>query len=136
MCCYFAELELLHIDEFVDELLNQDRVCDVILPRIQKRCDFCVFASICYNKGMIQHCNSEALFMLMRNVIHVLCCLHVCSLVFRHILEQLEQLEPRVSALDEDLSGGESDEEEEDGRGKHSPSPTDRRHSPSHKRYI
>ncbi|XP_064386956.1 pre-mRNA-splicing factor 38A-like [Halichondria panicea] len=84
-----GELELLHIDEFVDELLNQDRACDVILPRIQKR----------------------------------------------HILEQLEQLEPRVSALDEDLSGGESDEEEEDVRGRHSPSPTDRRHSsPSHKR--
>ncbi len=32
-----AELELLHMDEFVDELLHQDRSCDVILPRIQKR---------------------------------------------------------------------------------------------------
>ena len=28
-------LELTHIDEFVDELLREDRVCDVILPRIQ-----------------------------------------------------------------------------------------------------
>ncbi len=70
----------------------------------------------------------------MRHVIHVVCISLSC---FRHILEQLEQLEPRVSALDEDLSGGESDEEEEDVRGRHSPSPTDRRHSsPSHKRYI
>ena len=31
------EFELTHIDEFVDELLRQDRVCDVILPRIQVR---------------------------------------------------------------------------------------------------
>ncbi|CAB4019910.1 Pre-mRNA-splicing factor 38A [Paramuricea clavata] len=27
--------ELTHIDEFIDELLREDRVCDVILPRIQ-----------------------------------------------------------------------------------------------------
>ena len=26
-----------HVDEFVDELLRDDRVCDVILPRVQKR---------------------------------------------------------------------------------------------------
>ncbi len=26
LCCSFAELELLHIDEFIDELLNQDSV--------------------------------------------------------------------------------------------------------------
>jgi len=33
----------------------------------------------------------------------------------RHILEQMEQLEPRVSALEEDLSEeGESEEEEEE----------------------
>jgi len=29
--------ELIHMDEFIDELLREDRVCDVILPRIQKR---------------------------------------------------------------------------------------------------
>ena len=27
----FSELELLHVDEFVDELLHEDPVCDVIL---------------------------------------------------------------------------------------------------------
>ncbi|XP_053679773.1 pre-mRNA-splicing factor 38 [Anopheles nili] len=29
--------ELMHIDEFIDELLREERVCDIILPRIQKR---------------------------------------------------------------------------------------------------
>ena len=56
------------MDEFVDELLREERVCDVILPRIQKR----------------------------------------------SVLEQTEQLEPRVSALEEDLSDVESEEEEEE----------------------
>ncbi|XP_019863431.1 PREDICTED: pre-mRNA-splicing factor 38A-like, partial [Amphimedon queenslandica] len=51
-----GKFELSHVDEFVDSLLREDRVCDVILPRIQKR----------------------------------------------HILEETEQLEPRVSALDDD----------------------------------
>eukprot|EP01134_Creolimax_fragrantissima_P002433 CFRG2433T1 len=26
-----------HVDEFIDDLLHEDRVCDVILPRVQKR---------------------------------------------------------------------------------------------------
>lgn len=29
--------EIIHVDEFIDELLREERVCDVILPRIQKR---------------------------------------------------------------------------------------------------
>ncbi|KAG5676863.1 hypothetical protein PVAND_006670 [Polypedilum vanderplanki] len=29
--------EIIHMDEFIDELLREERVCDVILPRIQKR---------------------------------------------------------------------------------------------------
>ncbi|XP_019866792.1 pre-mRNA-splicing factor 38 [Aethina tumida] len=32
-----AQFELIHMDEFIDELLREERVCDVILPRIQKR---------------------------------------------------------------------------------------------------
>ena len=28
-------MELSHMDEFIDELLREDRACDVILPRIQ-----------------------------------------------------------------------------------------------------
>ena len=32
---YRADFELLHVDEFVDELLHSDRVCDIILPRLQ-----------------------------------------------------------------------------------------------------
>ena len=30
-----GEFELTHVDEFVDMLLREERVCDVILPRIQ-----------------------------------------------------------------------------------------------------
>lgn len=32
-----AHYEIAHMDEFIDELLRNDRVCDVILPRLQKR---------------------------------------------------------------------------------------------------
>ncbi|KAI9306155.1 Pre-mRNA-splicing factor 38 [Cunninghamella echinulata] len=56
---------LTHMDEFIDQLLREERVCDVILPR----------------------------------------------LVQRHILEDNDELEPRVSALEEDL---ESEEEKND----------------------
>lgn len=52
-----AQFEIVHIDEFIDELLRSDRVCDIILPRIQKR----------------------------------------------HILEENNEIEPKVSALDDDL---------------------------------
>lgn len=32
-----GKFELVHMDEFIDELLREERCCDVILPRIQKR---------------------------------------------------------------------------------------------------
>lgn len=32
-----GQYELIHMDEFIDELLREERSCDVILPRIQKR---------------------------------------------------------------------------------------------------
>ena len=111
----YTEIELIHVDEFMDELLHDERVCDIILPRIQKR----------------------------------------------YILEQNEQLEPRVSALDDDLSDDlESEEEEEEEerdtttrlshRRRHSPSPAHYRHhdrdrerrhrshskSPARRRYV
>ena len=71
------------MDELIDELLHNERCCDIILPRIQKR----------------------------------------------HILEQNEQLEPRVSILDDDLSDVDSEEEEEEPE----KSPSRRRSSsPSH----
>jgi len=60
---------LTHVDEFVEELLSEERSCDVILPRIQKR----------------------------------------------SVLEENNQLETRVSALEEDLDAiVESGSEEED----------------------
>ncbi|XP_059607805.1 pre-mRNA-splicing factor 38 [Phlebotomus argentipes] len=52
-----SNFEIVHVDEFIDELLRSDRVCDIILPRIQKR----------------------------------------------YILEENNELEPKVSALDDDL---------------------------------
>ncbi len=33
---FYAEFELSHMDEFVDQLLREERVADVILPRILK----------------------------------------------------------------------------------------------------
>lgn len=63
-----GEFELMNVDEFIDELLHAERVCDIILPRLQKR----------------------------------------------QVLEESEMLEPRVSALEEDLDEVESSEEEEE----------------------
>lgn len=61
-----GEFKVTFMDEFIDELLHEERLCDVILPRIQKR----------------------------------------------HILEMNNELEPRVSALEDDLDEPESDDEE------------------------
>ncbi|XP_046393250.1 pre-mRNA-splicing factor 38A [Ischnura elegans] len=63
-----GQFELVHVDEFIDELLREDRICDVILPRLQKR----------------------------------------------YVLEENNETDPRVSALDDDLDEGmESDEDGE-----------------------
>ncbi|XP_012224410.1 pre-mRNA-splicing factor 38 [Linepithema humile] len=60
--------ELVHMDEFIDNLLRDERSCDVILPRIQKR----------------------------------------------HVLEENNELEAKISALEDDMDDGiESSEEEE-----------------------
>ncbi|XP_020293277.1 pre-mRNA-splicing factor 38 [Pseudomyrmex gracilis] len=60
--------ELIHMDEFIDSLLREERSCDVILPRIQKR----------------------------------------------HVLEENNELEAKISALEDDMDDGiESSEEEE-----------------------
>ncbi|XP_062946186.1 pre-mRNA-splicing factor 38A-like [Cynocephalus volans] len=75
--------ELMHVDEFIDELLHSERVCDIILPRLQKRC----------------------------------------------MLEEAEQLGPRVSALEEDMDDESSEEEEEDDKLERVPSPDHRRRS-------
>ncbi|XP_013190995.1 pre-mRNA-splicing factor 38 [Amyelois transitella] len=52
-----GQFEIVHMDEFIDELLREERLCDVILPRVQKR----------------------------------------------YVLEENNELEPKVSALDDDL---------------------------------
>lgn len=52
-----GQFEIVYMDEYIDELLRNNRVCDIILPRIQKR----------------------------------------------SILEENNELEPKVSVLDEDL---------------------------------
>lgn len=64
-----GKFAMSHMDEFIDELLTQDRHCDVILPRIQKR----------------------------------------------HVLEESNDLEPRVSLLEaDDLDDEEEEDDEED----------------------
>ncbi|TPX35638.1 hypothetical protein SmJEL517_g01989 [Synchytrium microbalum] len=66
---------LTYMDDFVDSLLKEERVCDTILPRLTKR----------------------------------------------HVLEDLKQLEPRVSALEDELDAMDADDdkpkEENDGNG-------------------
>ena len=32
-----SEFELMHVDEFIDQLLHSERICDIILPRLQVR---------------------------------------------------------------------------------------------------
>ncbi|XP_075901610.1 pre-mRNA-splicing factor 38A [Nelusetta ayraudi] len=82
-----GEFELMHVDEFIDELLHGERVCDIILPRLQKR----------------------------------------------HVLEENEQLEPRVSALEEDLDEVESSEEEDEEEEKLERPPTPEPHRRSYR---
>ncbi|XP_037948860.1 pre-mRNA-splicing factor 38 [Teleopsis dalmanni] len=62
-----GQYEIVYMDDFIDELLRADRVCDIILPRIQKR----------------------------------------------SILEENNELEPKISALDEDLDEEIVSEEDE-----------------------
>ncbi|ESO92368.1 hypothetical protein LOTGIDRAFT_66003, partial [Lottia gigantea] len=69
-----GEFEILHMDEFIDELLREERVVDIILPRLQKR----------------------------------------------QVLEESNELEVRVSPLEEDLDEMDTSEDEEVAR---SPSP-------------
>ncbi|KAI8093244.1 PRP38 family-domain-containing protein [Halteromyces radiatus] len=82
---------LSYMDEFIDQLLHQERVCDVILPR----------------------------------------------LVQRHVLEDNDELEPRVSALEDDLESEDGENKKDDRSQRHrspssSPEKNERRHrSPS-----
>ncbi|PVD23950.1 hypothetical protein C0Q70_17226 [Pomacea canaliculata] len=79
-----GKFELTHMDEYIDGLLRDERTCDVILPRIQKR----------------------------------------------NVLEESNQLDPRVSAVEEDIEEMESDEEEEElpREVRRSPTPEKRSH--------
>ena len=63
-----GKFELVHMDEFIDDLLREERCCDVILPRIQKR----------------------------------------------HVLEENNELEGKVSALEDDMDEGIETSEDED----------------------
>lgn len=71
-------LELTYMDDFIDNLIREERVCDVIMPRIQKR----------------------------------------------NVLEELNQLEPRISGLDEEMEAESEEEEEEDELYTHEREPT------------
>ncbi|XP_008546638.1 pre-mRNA-splicing factor 38 [Microplitis demolitor] len=60
--------EIIHMDEFIDNLLREERSCDIILPRIQKR----------------------------------------------HVLEESNELEAKISALEDDIDEGIESSEDED----------------------
>lgn len=69
-----GSFDLIHMDEYIDELLREDRMFDIILPRIQKR----------------------------------------------HVLEENNEIEAKVSALDDDFEDGfESSDDEEEEEEKH-----------------
>lgn len=59
--------EVVHMDEYIDQLLREERLCDIILPRIQKR----------------------------------------------HVLEENNEIEVKVSILDDDIDDGGSSSEDE-----------------------
>lgn len=63
-----GQFELVHMDEFIDELLREERSCDVILPRVQKR----------------------------------------------HVLEENNEIEGKISALEDDMDEGIESSEDED----------------------
>ncbi|XP_015524953.1 pre-mRNA-splicing factor 38A [Neodiprion pinetum] len=63
-----GQYELIHMDEFIDELLREERSCDVILPRIQKR----------------------------------------------HVLEENNEIEGKISALEDDMDEGIESSDDED----------------------
>ncbi|KAI1236839.1 hypothetical protein IHE44_0015094 [Lamprotornis superbus] len=102
-----GEFELMHVDEFIDELLHEERVCDIILPRLQ--------VGNVDGYG-IPNCTEFSSWI-------------GCWLLKRYVLEEAEQLEPRVSALEEDMDDVESseEEEEEDEKLERIPSPDHRR---------
>lgn len=79
--------DLTHMDEFIDSLLHEERACDVILPRIQKR----------------------------------------------EILEDSNELEPRVSALEENMD--DADFSDEEGEVKEIPKAASP-HRPKEKRHL
>ena len=85
-----GQFVLIHMDEFIDDLLREERLCDVILPRIQKR----------------------------------------------QVLEENNELEPKVSVLEDDLDDGVESSADEDEGNEPTPPPPEkvRRTSPEHGR--
>ena len=46
MCSVESAFEVVHMDEFIDQLLHEERCVDIILPRIQVNKYITVFFSI------------------------------------------------------------------------------------------
>lgn len=68
MLIYSGEFVLTYMDEFIDNLLTEERVCDTILPRLTQR----------------------------------------------FVLEELGELEPRISPLQEEIDAVESEDEDDE----------------------
>jgi len=86
--------ELIHMDEFIDHLLREERCCDVILPRIQKRHVLEENNEI----GMLNIFYKSMLLLLDLFLLYIYLCF----------------VEAKISALEDDMDDGiESSEEEE-----------------------
>ena len=83
-----GKYHLSHMDEFVDQLLREERVCDVQLPRLQ----------VCLQFSQIFFSDFDLIMLFQK----------------RHVLEENNELEPRVSLLEADDFDLDDDEDEVD----------------------
>ncbi|XP_047192927.1 pre-mRNA-splicing factor 38A isoform X1 [Scophthalmus maximus] len=94
-----GEFELMHVDEFIDDLLHAERMCDIILPRLQVLDMF------------VTHARTHSRTLSLSRSLMFVC---MCVLQKRQVLEEAEMLDTRISALEEDLDEVESSEEEDE----------------------
>ena len=54
-----GQLQLSHVDEFVDDLLHKDRSCDIILPRIQVIWPMLKYMAVRGTGDAMAHCKNR-----------------------------------------------------------------------------
>ena len=80
------------MDEFIDQLIRDDRVCDIILPRMQ----------VCVNLNESTARSTTVLFQP---------CVYLQK---RHVLEENNDLAPKENYLEDDMDVESSSEDEEE----------------------